>query len=122
MSTVLDAKILPKVLSTLAKYGTDATFTAQVATYSPSFRAASGGTPAPKVWKMAPPAPYAKTIIDGDAIRMEDLGTVIAASGITFTPAIGMAVLFNALTYRVVSINTLRSGDDIAAYELQLRK
>jgi len=122
MSTVLDAKIIPKVLAVLDKYGTNATFTAQVATYNPATRSVSGGTPAPKVWKMAPPSPYAKNLLDGDAIRIEDLSTVIAASGITFTPAIGMDVLFNALTYKIVSINTLRSGDDIAAYELQLRK
>lgn len=120
MTTPLDRKLVPAALKLLAKYGVAATFTvyAEVANES-----TGTVTRTPTVYtgiKVSPPSRM-RRMSGGVTQQTESLSIVFAASGLAFTPAIGMdvAVLGNP-TYRCTEVNTISSGDSVAIYEVFL--
>lgn len=72
--------------------------------------------------KILPPERFDIGYIDGDVIRVSDLKTAVAASGLAFTPKLGMLVIFDSGTYTTISVSPVYSGEQIAMWELQLRK
>ncbi|MEK9721879.1 MAG: hypothetical protein VW405_00160, partial [Rhodospirillaceae bacterium] len=70
-------------------------------------------------------APYEKRYVDGDVVKVEDAMTLVSAEDVaaaSFTPAQGQTVTFDSVSWDVVSVKVHRSGDQVAAYELQLRR
>lgn len=124
MSTELDLKILPAVLSALSKVGISATIrnSADASDYDPSTGSVTFTPTEYTNQIVAPPQRYNRRYVDGDTILAEDTYTFIAGSGLAFVPSPGWEVDLSSETWKVVSVQFLRSGDDVAAYKLQLRR
>ena len=127
--------MLPKTLAILAKYGTDATFKVKTGggVPDPSTSTVSAVTTTDVLWKISPPAPYSAFLIDDDVIQAGDMKTVLAAQGITFTPAVAHPVTppavptatsltFGGYLWRIMAADPIYSGDLVCAYQLQLRR
>lgn len=79
--------------------------------------------------KASPPEPYNSGRIDGTLVQTGDAKCIIAATSLE---AVGISlpagslqnvfIFFGAEKWNVVSVNQIRSGDLIAAVELQLRR
>lgn len=70
----------------------------------------------------SPPLGYASRLIDGDVIREGDVQVLLAAQGLTLTPAEKMKVAFDGETWTAVRVKKVYSGDLIALWDLQLRR
>lgn len=126
MTTALDTKIRPKVTAVLAAYGTNLAFSVPgTETYDPATGITTEGSVTTPTVKGTPPAPYEKRYVDGDVVKVEDAMTLVSAEDVaaaSFTPAQGQTVTFDSVSWDVVSVKVHRSGDQVAAYELQLRR
>jgi len=121
MSTVLDTKLRPKVVSLLGKYGTSYVIGVNAGAYNPGTGATASSVTSYTV-DGSPPTPYSSRYIDGDLIRHGDLWFIIAGQDIGFTPKEGQLVTFQTKKFHIVSVEAMYSGDLIAAYRLQVRK
>lgn len=115
MSTVLDLKIVPKVLSTIEAYGTTMAFSMpENADIVPGGELLSTSTLTMNR-KASPPQS-----VDGSS---EKFSIVIAASGLAWVPkAAFCTVTYRSVTYRVTAVEPVFSGDDVAAYVLTIEK
>ncbi len=126
MTTTLDAKIVPKVLLLIAKVGTNLTYTVNVGTYDPTTGIRSSST-TDHTRKSTPPSAVSATpgltLTYGQGlVQMGDVETFIAASGLAFTPVLGMVVVFASQSWHIVSLGKIYSGDDLAVWRLALRR
>jgi len=123
MTTELDAKVVPKVASVLNRVGVSATLLTRD---SPAFDVEHGdvihGGETETSVTISPLLEYTEDTIDGDVVLRGDCYCFIAGQGLAVTPTEDTKVAVSGQTWQVVSIETLRSGDDIAAYRLQLRR
>lgn len=125
MATDLDNDLLQEIDTLIqSEVGTDATFKVVTSggVYTPGTSTASPEVTSDEVWKIAPPQPYSTFLVDGDLIQSGDLQTITSAQGIPFTPLASQRMVFGGATWRIISVNPIRSGDLICAYDLQLRK
>jgi len=122
VSTLLDNKILPKVLAAINKVGTNATFKETTKTYDPTTGATSESVTTNHTIKIVPPAPLNIQLVNGEVYKEGDMVTYIAGSGAVVIPINGMEVTFDSMKFQIVTANPLYSGDDIAAWELVLRR
>jgi hypothetical protein len=118
MTTALDSRLVPRVLAIIDRVGTNATFKVinSGPTYSHSSRQVTQGT-TDVVRKVSPPMAR-KFYGESDVTRMEETVIYVAASGLSFTPIRGQQVEVASTKYRIENVVELRSGDDVAAYEL----
>lgn len=72
--------------------------------------------------KSAPPFSYAEQMVNGNTVQADDLRLLIAGSGQSFVPTTTQQVAFDSKTFRIVAVRPYYSGDDIAAWEVQVRK
>jgi len=123
MATALDAKLVPRALAIVTKYGLDAEFEVMLVS---QYSAESGGTvetgPVTHTKKVSPPSPFEQRFIDGVAIRQDDLEVYLPGSGLEFTPAVDMTVRIEKVAYRVVAAGPVYSGEQVAVFRLQLRR
>ena len=123
MTTTLD-RILPNIAKNLLQqFGTDITITRLTSsTFNPATLGQSGTVDAQTV-KCSPPSPYRAAQIDGTNVLFGDLSVVIADNdpGFEFAPATGQHASFGGKAYSIVNVETIRSGDEVAAYQCQLR-
>lgn len=122
MVTTIDTKLRDKADSVLATYGKDLTFAVRTKTYDPTTGATTYGAATNTVVKGSPPGPYERRFVDGDVVRLSDARTIVAAKNLTFTPTIGIKVSFDSTDWQVVSARPMYSGEQVAAWELQLRR
>lgn len=78
---------------------------------------------------MTPPAPFKREFVDGTTVLATDLESIVAAkdvddSSFTLDPDAHttMTVAFGGKTYKIVSVTRVYSGDQVAAYRVQLRR
>ena len=116
MTTVLDTKLLPIVLETIEKYGRTVTVTIPANTKD-WVTGVVNTTTTNHVVKCSPPEPYNQRYVDGDLIQTGDMRTLFAASGLPFTPALGMKIG----KWTAVWIYEIVSGDLTCAWEVALR-
>ena len=120
--TVLDDRLVPKAKQLIEKYGLNAIF-AEFAGFSydetTGIGAASGQT---KTFKITPPTSYDIFFIDGDLIQSGDARVFFAALDCPIVPKIGMKLIIGNDHWRVISFSPIRTGEQIAVYEVQLRK
>lgn len=91
--------------------------------YDPALGEDLSATPTTYSIKVAPPENYKFYEADGTAIRRTDLKTYIAAKDLAVVPDSQTDTLtFNSVVYKIVSVKAHQSGDQIALWELQLRK
>lgn len=118
--TVLDDKLVPKALELINKFGLSATYTTERRTYDPATRKSVLVTVEYTV-KVTPPFGYDERLIVTEIIRADDSFILIAGSGLAFTPAMGDFILIKTVKWRVARSQPLYSGEQVAAYQLQLR-
>lgn len=117
MTTVLDTKILPKVLAILEKYGRTVTVVIKARTKDWSTGIVSTTTATHTV-KCSPPEPFNQRYVDGDLIRVGDMETLFAAQDLPFTPALNMRIDDK---WTAIRVDPIYSGDLVAAWKVQLR-
>lgn len=122
MSTSFDTKMLALAMKLIDKFGTNATFQVLDADLDPVESELVIGSSVDTVRKIAPPQNFSRRYADNQNIEEGDMQTFVAASGITFTPVVGMKLTHASITWKIVEVRPLYSGDDIAAWELHLRR
>jgi hypothetical protein len=91
--------------------------------YDPALGEDLAAAPTTYSIKVAPPENYKSHEIDGTAVRRTDLKTYVAAKDLAVVPDSQTDTLtFNSVVYKIVSVKGHQSGDQIALWELQLRK
>lgn len=119
--TELDAELPQDVFDTIQELGVAAIFSIVTKTRDPvagTVTPVDNGTVARKV---TPPVGYDKEFIDGTSVLATDEYVLVAALNLTFTPEEGMMISVVGGTRRIESVKPHRSGELVAAYELQLR-
>ena len=120
--TTLDDEIVPEVVAAIAEVGIPATLTAKATTLTPSTGAVSGGGSTYSI-KVTPPAPYDATLVDGVGIQAGDVQLYcFGPDSIGTTPLPGWRISVAGKSLLIESVGELRSGDSIAAFELQCRR
>ena len=123
MSTVLDTTLIPKIKSVIEDYGKNVVFVVPgVASYDPDDGSVIESGVQKYTVKATPPANYKADMIDGDTIQDNDCMINISASGLLFTPENGREVTFDSQSWRIMSVQTAYTGEDIGLYEIQLRR
>lgn len=121
MSTALDIRLLPKVLALIAKYGKTVTFHVSVAeVYSPINRSVLAAITNINL-KVSPPDKYHIKYVDGTQILSGDNYIILPAQGLTFVPRSGHEVTIGTTKWGIVNVESIYSGEDVCAYQLQLR-
>lgn len=123
MSTALDTTLIPKIKSIIEDYGKNVAFVVPgVASYDPDDGSVIESGVQKYTVKATPPANYKADMIDGDTIQDNDCMINISASGLLFTPENGREVTFDSQSWRIMSVQTAYTGEDIGLYEIQLRR
>lgn len=130
--TVLDVKIRQKAYDAVQKYGKEMTF------YGNASDAADGDynpdtgeyetvpTVVEYLYKSSPPTAHKRGFREMDNVQDGDMITTLPALNLNATfeadaLIAGMKVKCDAITFIVVSVEKIYSGEQIAAYNLQLR-
>lgn len=99
---------------------------ASLQTISETFTPATGltsETVAAQAVKISPPDPVDLSAVDGSLVQAGDMTTLIAAKGLTSAPVANSSrLVFDGDTWQAVGVEPIYSGDDIAAYRIQLRR
>ena len=116
---ILDAPMRSVAANLMAKFGTSITVRSVThATYSVTDGASAESTSDTAV-KGTLEEYQAHEV--GDAVKVGDRKLTIAAKDLTFTPDTEDRVLIGTTIYRVVSVESVYSGDEAALYVIQLR-
>ena len=120
--TVLDDKLVPLALSLVAKFGKLVVFKEVTKTYT----AATGDVVESAIInhsvKVTPPEKFDDTLVNGEIIQVGDTKVSLPKSGLLFTPITGMQVTIDSVTWKIVTVSPIYTCEQIALYELQLRK
>ena len=118
--TVLDDKMLPKILAAIAKVGVSATWNTATKSYNRTTGVVTDSGTNHSV-TVSPPPPVSAALVSA-TIESTDTVSFLAGKGLTFTPKIGDLVTYSSAgTYEVLELHTLYSGDSVAAYKAILR-
>jgi len=114
-----------KVLTILTKYGADGVFRTYVTTtYDPTTGAVTLGASTDHTHKIIPPYSPGRADLERwsgiEGIKEAQALSAVSASGLTFTPAVGMEVLYDSKAWRIVGVNPIRFQDDLLLYEFAL--
>ncbi|MBW7990040.1 MAG: hypothetical protein FVQ84_08505 [Planctomycetes bacterium] len=121
--TALDDKLVPAALALITKFGISANITTITGnTYDPTTSSTAVGTPVVNAVTITPLVPAANKFIDGDLVKVGDVESFIAGIGLGFTPIPGLLVEVGSDDWKIVRVDTLSSGDSVAAYQMFLRK
>ena len=128
MTNAIDKKAAAAVRKVRDRSFIDTGFeTAPVGTHDPVENEYTGGTPDEKTIKASPALAYRDYLVDDTTIRRGDRKIIVGgedARKVSYTPGVGDIVRQPPATgdvWRVVSVEPTKSGDDIAAYTLQVR-
>jgi len=70
----------------------------------------------------SPPEPYKKSEIDGTSVLKGDLKTIVPSYQVTNEPPVGATVNFDSQVWRIIDTEPIKSGNEVAAYTLQIRR
>tara|TARA_R110000787_G_scaffold42303_2_gene103988 strand:+ start:3292 stop:3654 length:363 start_codon:yes stop_codon:yes gene_type:complete len=119
--TALDTKLLNEVYSIAELYGKDVTFTTRSSTYDPTTGKSTVVSTSHAV-RVTPPAPFKSSFSDGKLIKHGDVSVLLPAKLLTFTPSLSASVTIDGSVFTIIALDSLYSGANIAAYDLQLRQ
>ena len=125
MATALDTKLRAVALRLIDDYGQDAIFVVPTtSTYDPDTGATTETGPTEYTEKISPPRGYKANMIDGNVVQRGDRQAYIAASGLAFTSETGLEVRLTDAeeVWRIVGVQEIFSGEQIAVYVLQMRR
>ena len=121
--TQLDDRILPLIPQLLTSLGkTVRFFVVESGEYSPESGSVGPGTTTAVDLKATPPEAMKVGLQDGDIVKVGDVRILIAAEGLAFTPEATQQVKIDSDRWRIVHTEPIYSGEEIAAYQIQLRK
>lgn len=121
--TDLDDKLIPRVKTIIEDLGKELTFTESTGgTYNPATGEVTGETNTDYAVKCSPPDQYEARFVNNDTIKVGDVRTFLPSQNLSFTPVRGMKVVFDSLSWKVLELRPIYSGDSIVVYELQLRQ
>ena len=121
--TTLDTTLLVKVAEIADTYGKSVAFQdVGSSVYDPATGKTTESSITVYTVKVTPPAPYDRKLIDGDMIQTRDVGIILPAQSLAFTPVLGMQVTIDSEVLDVVALSPLYSGNDVCAYDIQLRQ
>lgn len=103
---------------------TPATITRTTQDYDPETGEESGAVTQEVAAKTSPPSPFALRDINGTNILQGDVTVLVASADLgAFVPSHQTDTLTRGgITYRIVSVEPISSGDSIAAYQLHCRR
>lgn len=123
--TELDAELILEVYAIVQEFGKDITF--EVPNEEASIDDATGKlvstATTPSVWKCSPPTPIEDRYRGGEAGPTDEIAEVelyAPTQGIPFTPRKGWQVGYDGLEFTIVSVESLYSGDLVAAYRVRI--
>lgn len=119
--TKLDDKLLPAVLGLANGLGKDVTVTVESLTYDPTIGSSTRTTVTHTNQKLLGLRPVSQAYLERGLAEDGDSQGLWAASGLTFTPALGVRVAFGGKTYTTTMVREIHSGDSICAYQVILR-
>ncbi len=126
--TALDTALVPMVTDLLDDVGVTATLTRVTqGEYDGIANVRTPNTMATQTVKASPPEKHVAEKSDGTSVVKTSLATYIGStdtSGVAVTeptPKVDR-ILISGATYRIVWVETLRSGDSVAAYQLGVAK
>lgn len=123
MTTTLDTTLLTKVAEIAATYGKNVVFQSIGSkVYSPTTGKTTESSITNYTVKVTPPAPYDLKLVDGDVIQSRDVAVILPAKDLAFTPELGMQVTIDGEVFDTVQVLLMYSGDDVCAYDIQLRQ
>jgi len=121
-NTALDTKMLAKAIKIINKLGKTVIFTMYpAASYDATTGKTTQGDSVSYSKKVIPPYDVELKYVDGDLIKVGDMLSGVAASGIEFTPANGAMVTIDSQVWEIVRVSPVYSGEQVALYLLQLR-
>jgi hypothetical protein len=114
-----------RVLAILQKYGADGVFRTYATTgYDPTTGAVTLGATTDHTHKIIPPYAPRRADLERwsgiEGVQVAEALSGVSAAGLTFTPAVGMEVLYDGKTWRIISVNPVRYQTDVIFYELAL--
>lgn len=118
--TATDTKLRAKALAAITTYGRDVAFTAKPTYAGPATGGSSAG--ASLGTTKAVVGAYELRYVDGDVVRVGDLRLILPASGLAFTPEEGQTCSVDGKTWKVVRVVPYSSGEQNAAWEVQVRR
>lgn len=122
MPTPLDKKLVPATLKMIQRFGRNMDFTnPRTDSYDPATGEGKEEIHRTLTAKASPPIDYEQRYIDGETIKRGDARIFLAASELAFTPERDMHVKIDNAEFKVLNVLPLHSGEQIAAYEVQLR-
>lgn len=130
MPTVFDVKFRALARKLIAKFGvTTGTYTRVIAGgMNDDTNKVEGSTTDTQPLPMSPPIRYDQAEIDGTNIKYDDFIIYIAAPDFeeAFDPALKVIpediIEVNGVTVRVIKPDPIYSGEQVAAYKIQVRK
>lgn len=121
--TKLDDKLPLKAYRAIQKYGKDVIFTkAKDGLYDPDAGVVMTTGVESNTVKVSPPQKYKASYADGETRRQAQSQLTLPAHLLTFTPTTDYQVVFDGLAFEIVDLDTVYSGDLIAAYEVFIRR
>lgn len=120
--TDLDDRLLPTALRILQKLGRSVTFeTPGTKTYDPATGATTFSGVQAFSGQASPPLSFERKYVDGDIVRRGDARLILANQDLQFTPTLAHVVQFDGTEWQTVRVDPLYSGEQIAAWVLQIR-
>lgn len=122
---LLDGPVKAAVDAVLGVLGISVTLSrmSEAGNYDPITGSEGLGTASTAVFKASPPTRYKHNQVDGTRIRMNDLQIILATKDQTVVPDPATDTLLIAgVSYTIVDVESIYTGDEAAAYTLQIRR
>ena len=122
MTTALDLVFVPLAKQLIGQFGASATFRRETRTYD-----VAPGKPTTSdtdtTVKLKPPEPYNVSRINGSTVQEGDRTTMIDSTTLgTIVPTTNDKIVYLSTVWQIVNVAPIVSGDQTAAYELQIRQ
>lgn len=121
MPTKLDQKLRPKIEDIIDRLGKKVTVQETERTYDPASGRHTTLSKKEHTPKASPPDGFESYLIDGERVLATDTRILLAATAISFEPKAEWKVTIESETFWIVRVRKIYSGEQVAAYELQLR-
>ena len=123
MPTSLDRELRPAALEIINEVGRNMDFSFPLAkSYDPVTGVGSESICKTLTAKASPPIDFEQRYVNDDSVKRGDVKIFLAAKGLAFTPIIDMEVKFDGISFKAIAVLPIYSGEQIAAFEVQLRK
>ena len=72
--------------------------------------------------KASPPETYAQRYVDGESILQGDAMIILPAENLAFTPKPGIRVELLGQDWSIIAANPIMTGEQVGAYQIQIRR